>query len=385
MIQPVFLGTICALGILMSVLMTPALSLSHPVAVQNLTQTTRSEFLSISSDEEAITLFMKEFGHSLDVQAMGHRKSKRPLRPDLPANVTQAIPQFMASLIISIRAKHIQTLIQPDGIPALVPLLQKETAQSQWILSKPHSDRLNQLMDLAKAIFELSDKIPAGMRPPSQEFEAYASYFDHEHPQLIGSPTSWISLLEKEGASGVRTRFNEFWDTPQADPSPPEHDAETPLRENKDAYAQHYLNTRLIPVFSSHLIARFIQLQASAEQRARQSWTRFEEWNDLQRHSQAVNRLCGTWQWTVHNHQNHRDHKMTLSFLPPSQQDAAQPQPDTVIVNGNTVYLKWKFSSGFQEDSLLLANRDQRLEGTFVNSLGARGTITGKRLSTCPP
>jgi hypothetical protein len=133
----------------------------------------------------------------------------------------------------------------------------------------------------------------------------------------------------------------------------------------------------------SYLIAKSIHLQASAEFQAGQSWIRLRKWNESNQQLRALTRLCGMWQWTVHNHQNHQDHKMTLSFSPSTQQIPGQPQPDVIIMNGDTVYLKWVFPSGYQEDSLLLSNREQRLEGTFKSSRGPHGNISGKRLSNC--
>ena len=116
----------------------PPLSLSQQLTIEHLTKTTQSEILSISTDEEAITVFMKEFGQTFEAPPMTPRKSKKPRAPRLPATITQQIPQLMANLIISIRAKRMQSFIQPNGISSLEPLLQKETVQSQWLLSKPH-------------------------------------------------------------------------------------------------------------------------------------------------------------------------------------------------------------------------------------------------------
>ena len=59
------------------------------------------------------------------------------------------------------------------------------------------------------------------------------------------------------------------------------------------------------------------------------------------------------------------------------------PQPAKMVVMGDAVYLRWEYPRGYQEDSLLLANEDRRLEGTFKNSAGDWGAITGKRIAPC--
>jgi hypothetical protein len=95
-------------------------------------------------------------------------------------------------------------------------------------------------------------------------------------------------------------------------------------------------------------------------------------------------RLCGTWQWTIHNHKNHREHKTVIVLLPPgTPAPPDMPQPAKMVVMGDAVYLRWEFQRGYQEDSMLLAKEDQRLEGTFRNSAGDWGAITGKRIAPC--
>jgi hypothetical protein len=100
---------------------------------------------------------------------------------------------------------------------------------------------------------------------------------------------------------------------------------------------------------------------------------------------QAVLRLCGTWQWTIHNHKNHQEQKTAIVLLPPgTPAPPDQPQPSKMVVMGDAVYLRWEFPQGYQEDSLLLGQDDRRLEGTFKNSAGDWGAITGKRIAPCP-
>jgi hypothetical protein len=55
------------------------------------------------------------------------------------------------------------------------------------------------------------------------------------------------------------------------------------------------------------------------------------------------------------------------------------------VVLGDVVYLRWEGDGKVQEDSLLFSKEGQRLEGTFVNSQGGWGSISGKRTAACTP
>ena len=105
---------------------------------------------------------------------------------------------------------------------------------------------------------------------------------------------------------------------------------------------------------------------------------------DQLKSQQSAMRLCGTWEWTVHNHKNHREQKTAVVLLPPGAQAPPNlPQPARMVVMGDVVYLRWEFPGGYQEDSLLLAKDDRRLEGTFKNTAGDWGAITAKLISRC--
>jgi hypothetical protein len=95
-------------------------------------------------------------------------------------------------------------------------------------------------------------------------------------------------------------------------------------------------------------------------------------------------RLCGTWQWTIHNHRSHQEQKTTIVLLPPgTQAPPDMPQPAKMVVMGDAVYLRWDFQNGYQEDSLLFVKEGRHLEGTFTTTTGDRGAITGKRIAGC--
>ena len=106
--------------------------------------------------------------------------------------------------------------------------------------------------------------------------------------------------------------------------------------------------------------------------------------DDQLKAQKSAERLCGTWQWTIHNHKNHQEHKTVIVLLPPgTPAPPDMPQPAKMVVMGDAVYLRWEFQQGYQEDSMLLGKDDRRLEGTFTNRAGDWGAITGKRIAGC--
>ncbi len=122
-------------------------------------------------------------------------------------------------------------------------------------------------------------------------------------------------------------------------------------------------------------------IEAWAIDTVHREWFRIYNWKDQVRQQRGLVRLCGTWQWSIHNHQNHREEKTAVIFAPPGTVSATSPAE--IIVLGDSVYLRWETRAGVQEDSLLFSGEGQRLEGTFVNTAGGWGSITGKRTATC--
>ena len=125
-------------------------------------------------------------------------------------------------------------------------------------------------------------------------------------------------------------------------------------------------------------LAQEAGLQAMAE------WWRLKTWKDRVRVARGQSRLCGTWQWVIHNHQrHHEEQKLSLIFPPPGKDGTGIPGLSELIVLGDVVYLRWETEGKTQEDSLLFSKEGQRLEGTFVNSHGGWGSISGKRTASC--
>ncbi len=126
------------------------------------------------------------------------------------------------------------------------------------------------------------------------------------------------------------------------------------------------------------------QLAQEAGQRAMEEWWRLKTWKDRVRTARGQSRLCGTWHWVVHNHQrHHEERKLSLVFPPAGTDGTGLPGLTETVVLGDAVYLRWETDGRIQEDSLLFSKEGQRLEGTFVNSQGGWGSITGKRTAGC--
>lgn len=140
-------------------------------------------------------------------------------------------------------------------------------------------------------------------------------------------------------------------------------------------------STLLVPV-----LEQATRLEVDATQASYQDWDRIRSWKDRVRKLRGQARLCGTWQWIVHNHQqHHQEQKLSLLFPPAGNTQAILPGLVEAIVLGENVYLRWEIDGRVQEDSLQFNKEGQRLEGTFVNSQGGWGSISGKRTADCAP
>ncbi len=137
---------------------------------------------------------------------------------------------------------------------------------------------------------------------------------------------------------------------------------------------------------------RNIELRLAAERTAFEAshqaitaWWNIHGWKDRIRQTKGQSRLCGTWQWIIHNHQIHGEQKSTIIFSLPGQVSANAATPAESIFLGDAIYLRWEQNGHIQEDSLLFIKDDQKIEGSFVNNTGGWGPISGKRLAPCKP
>jgi|CXWL01.1.fsa_nt_gi hypothetical protein len=132
------------------------------------------------------------------------------------------------------------------------------------------------------------------------------------------------------------------------------------------------------------VLEKAARLELDAMQTGFQEWDRIRSWKDRVRGLRGQARLCGTWQWIIHNHQqHHQEQKLILIFPPAGNTKSTLLGLAETIVLGENVYLRWEVGGRIQEDSLQFSKEGQRLEGTFLNSEGGWGSISGKKTAGC--
>jgi hypothetical protein len=379
--NPNWISALCIVGIQMFVFYSPPPAFSNQELARNpwaLLEQHRSQILELSSDDEALAFFQS----ATEPQVKGSRTHNKSLSSTTNLNLSEEIRDTITTYLASLAvAGHAQALRKTIAVPTMANPPSSEVipegARLQWLIKQPPLNSLESVMEFYKQVsaWSQTDSQPL---PPGNDFVEFVSYYDRTYPDWDESPLSWTSIFQEQGQKGIEARLLEYWQTPDRLAS--QH---TSSQSTHQAYAQHYIGIRLLPMFRANLLAQTIRLEATAYETASETWHHIQQWQQQEQTKAATTRLCGTWQWLVHNHQNHGDHKMTITFSPPDQSSSSQVEPTTIAIQGDTVFLKWTFPQGVQEDSLLLSNHDTHLEGTFKNSLGPHGSISGKRLSTC--
>jgi len=365
--------------------MLPGLAGAQPVTsgapdFPGILRTHADNLASVTTDAEALDLFASHLAGALSLQdsvtaltdkpPSGKASADRLTDPDLTASAVRLTAELAAWRL----AAAIKQTADAAPAPALQTVLQQATTQQSWLLEGRGREHLGRAVKLASVLNSI-EAPPTSEPDASTAYGEYAAYLDRTYPGLTEADRSWLVVAEREGSAGLRRRLMEFW----------EKTARSEV--DKEALAARYFQTRLRPVLTAYLAALAIRAEAEAEQNARDEWMRLHTWRDRLNEKKGLARLCGTWQWTVHNHQNHQEHKMLMVFPPPDTLDTNQPtgpRPARIVVLGDAVFLRWEFQMGYQEDSLLFIKDGQRLEGSFTNSAGAWGSITGKRTGSCP-
>ena len=139
------------------------------------------------------------------------------------------------------------------------------------------------------------------------------------------------------------------------------------------------------PPKNTELLLAANRTALEASQKATAAWWDIYGWRERIRQAKGQARLCGTWQWTIHNHQIHGEQKATIIFPPPGQKSPDAATPAEIIILGDAIYLRWEQNGHIQEDSLLFIKDDAKIEGSFENNTGGWGPISGKRTAPCQP
>ncbi len=141
----------------------------------------------------------------------------------------------------------------------------------------------------------------------------------------------------------------------------------------------------IVPLRTTELLLAANRAALEASHKATAAWWDIHEWKERIRQAKGRARLCGTWQWTIHNHQKHGEQKSTIMFPPLGQVSAQAAAPTEIIILGDAIYLRWEHNGQLQEDSLLFIKDDAKIEGSFVNNMGGWGPISAKRTAPCQP
>ncbi len=352
---------------------------------QEILRTYGDQLVAVTSEAQAKTFFVAHLAPPVDLKdRLSAESTKVNARPSAtfaqssdspdPSEVVIRVTANLASWRFASAMKQAADTQGPGEIQAV---LDQSEPQRDWLLKEQETSFLRHATTLASVLS--SFRMIESTDVPSQ-YDEYSGYVDRTYPLLTGSDDSWLVTAEQEGPDGIRRHLMSFWDQADAAGSDGRGQAEENLRETM---AVHYFQARLRPVLTAHLVALTIRAEAEAEARVRTDWVTLQTWLEKRRELRGFARLCGTWQWTVHNHQNHQDHKMMMVFPPPDSAAPVKPRPAKITILGDGVYLRWEFQGGYQEDSLLFTGEGKRLEGSFTNSAGAWGSITGKRVVAC--
>jgi len=350
-------------------------SLDHP---WKLLEKHRRNILDLSSDKEALK-FNQTF-IPLQRQTRPAPTRRQPSRGrqashPIPQKIQTSITTFWSAMMTIVYIQKFRTAPETSVANHFFTQIFPPDLELQWIFSKPSLDGFKDFVTFQKAFSTWPKQEPGG-DPPDNDFFQFAKFYDQI--VLNSNKQMWIRLFNDLGVHGIQSRLEEYWQ--QYDPQ----DVQQPISDShKQAAIQHYVESRLFPIFHAHLLTQALQIEVQAYDVAWNTWHQIQQWQQQEQTKHAIMRLCGKWKWIIHNHQNHGDHKTTMTFMPPNQPTPSQVQPSSILIHGDTVYLKWTFPQGIQEDSLLLSNRDSRLQGTFTNSLGPHGSISGQRLSSC--
>jgi hypothetical protein len=356
---------------------------SEQVLVPTLKQVDADALAGIRTDEEAKTFFLTRLRGALglpniqpDVGTGISTKAKTSQAQSATtfAEWTEIGGRLTNELAARQVAARLSQAGNDDVLPSLRAAVDRTHEQHQWLVAGHTRPELARAVQLAAVLADWSGSSPE--TTSASMLEPYDTYLDRTYPEFTGTDRSWLTLAEREGPAGIRERLAAFWNESQG--------AQLGVSaSDKNAFALHYFHTRLRPVLLAQLTAAAIRAEVAADQQARLHWMALKSWLDKIREVKGLGRLCGTWQWTIHNHQHHQDQKVAMVFPPPDAGSFTGPRPAKTVVLGDAIYLRWEFPGVVQEDSLLFTGEGQRVEGSFVNSSGAWGSITGKRTAAC--
>ncbi len=315
------------------------------------------------------------------IHATSHKKSRgrRHKKPPLPATITQKMVNLAAGVATWHFSSEMEMQLHQGHKRGMFFLHDTSNEHLTWLTKVSTQPKLHRVFALANTYLELAaTQQPAIVELP--HYARYAQYLYLHYSIWTKENKGWFTIAEKARAQGVIQRLHEYWDIEASK----ESDFPIPSVRNQESYAARYLHQHYLPLHQAYLQAALVTLQMETEHRTRVMWNQLRQWQTDQKRKRSLLRLCGTWQWLIHNHQNHGDYTTVMIYPSPSQYDRMDPKPAKIQVQGDTVYIRWEFPRGIiQEESLLFSEKDRALSGTFVNNMGPNGSITGRRVKPC--
>ncbi len=331
---------------------------------------------AVTSNSQAQAFVRATMGPFIQATSHQQTRGRRYKKPPLPTPITQK----MVNLAVGVATWHFSSEIETrlhqghkrgTSIPSNGHLI--------WLTNASQQPEFHRVFALANTYRELATTQESAI-VELPHYARYAQYLHQQYSTWTKDNQGWLTIAEEEGAQGISQRLHEYWNTEASK----ESNFPAPSVRNQESYASRYLHQHYLPLHQAYLQAALVSLQMETERRARAIWNELRKWQTDQKHQRGLMRLCGTWQWLIHNHQNHGDHKTVMIYPPPSQYDRMDPKPAKIQVQGDTVYIRWEFPRGIiQEESLLFSEKDRALSGTFVNNMGHNGSITGRRVKPC--
>lgn len=358
---------------------SPALLHAKELDFEQFLEVATPKITAITSNDQAQTFTKQTMGPFIEATLEQPTRSRRSKKHPLPPLLTD----LMVTLGHDLAKWHFSSEMGQhldNAIESLSTHSQNvQNAHLSWIKKDSSQTDFQRVLMLSETYADLAKTHESSLEEPPH-FDLYAQYFFQEYPPGKKDNQGWLDLAENEGAQGIKRRLQEYWETHALSGQ----DRPVLSEEDRKSYSTRYLHHYFLPYLQMHLRTALLRIQVERKNHARVAWKKLRQWQIDQKQAKGLIRLCGTWQWLIHNHQNHGDHKTVMVYPPPSQYDRMDPQPAKIQVQGDTVYIRWKFPRGIiQEESLLFSEKDRALSGTFVNNLGPNGNITARRMKPC--
>ena len=334
---------------------------------------------TVASEQQA-QAFVKDIMEPFVKNTLNQQiQNGQPTKYSLPDPIKEKMVKLAKEIAIWHFASEVEKQLALKEHSMVTPLNPSVDHSFNWLVNSPNSRPFHEVLSLTNTYLELK-QFSISENEELPQFAEYVQNLQNKYPTWKNHNDRLFAIAKKEGSSGIIQRLQGYWErkTPKNVPKIPVAPA------IQKSYSSQYLQQHYLPLHKAYLLTALVRLQMETKQHAWAFWNELQRWKIDQKNKRDLLRLCGTWQWLIHNHQNHGDHKTIMIYPPPSQYDRMDPKPVKIQVQGNTVYIRWEFPRGIvQEESLLFSEKDQLLSGTFVNNLGPNGSITGRRVKPC--